>query len=380
MNTITTSSADKAAVCGDSLQDALKYIVRKYGAEALTDKGRTISTVADIIPTRTKEANLLSIFYNCGGAALLKNTPKLQLEDAMRKQAIRMTEQWGTSPEGARYVCDCVLNAIMNPNSDRKPASAYASITSGEINHRASTACSRTGSGPVSEGGGESHGSSGVPTAPARKPFPLKAAVGAAAVLLVLYFVLGNGSAASRRTELAVPSDAYITDLPTPVAVAVLSAAPFSGDFGDDTRLYFSKGEASSTVGSYDGQTFYGPENAFDDDTSTSWQEGSSGYGIGEYLKLYFDSTVKLRILSFRMGSYTLADYFVQNGKPHELMLEFSDGRKLSYEFPETDQEYIIELSESVSTQWVKLTIISAYPGTKWEDTSIAEVKAFGHK
>ena len=260
-----------------------------------------------------------------------------------------------------------------------------------------------SGSGKDPRGG---TGPDGSGTRPGRKrtPFWIGAGLAGAAVLaavLVLGGFLGGGdsgkalagpsavpageesiahSSAAEPTELPetteTPEPAQ-TPQPTPSQTnGVLTPADGQGGHtvsGEYWIVPFSWAYASSELDS-DGHTYYA-ENAVDGDSDTTWQEGVEGYGIGEYLELGFDQPQKLSLLRIFPGN---GNYYTENGRPAELLVEFSDGSAMSFNFPDCYGDYTLDLGGTVETSWVRLTIAEVYPGTVWEDTAITEVLAYG--
>ena len=261
---------------------------------------------------------------------------------------------------------------------------------------------SGSGKGPRSGAG-----SAGEKPQPARKRTPLwigAGIAGAAAVLaaaLALSGFFGGGdsgkalagpsavpageesiahSSAAEPTELPenteTPEPAQ-TPQPTPSQTnGVLTPSDGQGGHtvsGEYWNVPFAWAQASSELAS-DGHTYYA-ENAMDGDPDTTWQEGVEGYGIGEYLELGFSQPQKLSLLRIFPGN---GNYYTENGRPAELLVEFSDGSALTFDFPDSYGDFTLDLGGTVETSWVRLTIAEVYPGTVWEDTAITEVLAYG--
>ena len=62
------------------------------------------------------------------------------------------------------------------------------------------------------------------------------------------------------------------------------------------------------------------------------------------------------------------------------MQIEFSDGSCFWYEFPDRNEDLYYELSEPVSTDSIRFTILSVYAGSKFNDTCITEIGAFRHR
>ena len=117
-----------------------------------------------------------------------------------------------------------------------------------------------------------------------------------------------------------------------------------------------------------------------DGDKTTVWAEGVDGPGYGESITLYFDSvhTVKqLKIVNGLINSY---DGYYKNNRVASIKIIFSDGSSQIAHLSDDNTGYqIIDLSHSVDTDYITLTIDSVYSGYKYDDTCIAEVVVLGY-
>ena len=58
--------------------------------------------------------------------------------------------------------------------------------------------------------------------------------------------------------------------------------------------------------------------------------------------------------------------------------MEFSDGSVENYSLADVyDQEQVVTFSTPKETSYIRIIINSVYPGTKYEDTCISEIKLF---
>ena len=124
----------------------------------------------------------------------------------------------------------------------------------------------------------------------------------------------------------------------------------------------------------------YGPHQVLDGDKSSVWAEGVDGPGYGESITLYFDSvhTVKqLKIVNGLINSY---DGYYKNNRVASIKIIFSDGSSQIAHLSDDFTGYqTIDLSHSVDTDYITLTIDSVYSGYKYDDTCIAEVVVLGY-
>lgn len=117
----------------------------------------------------------------------------------------------------------------------------------------------------------------------------------------------------------------------------------------------------------------YSPSQVIDQDFSTAWVEGISGYGVGEWIKMEFPGTAELNTVGIVPGYARDNDSYFENDQVKSLELEFSDGNKISRTLA---QQYGMQFIEfpTVKTTYIKFTIKRVYDGTKYQDAAIAEL------
>ena len=149
--------------------------------------------------------------------------------------------------------------------------------------------------------------------------------------------------------------------------------------------MLFSSAMASSVFPSQ-GVYSYSPTNVIRDDVTMPWVEndvrdkkGNSGDGIGETITLYFSGQETISALGLHLGFANLTDdVYYGNNRPRMLQFDFSDGSSAQYEFPDLNQMQYVQLSHAVTTNYVKLTILSVYPSNIDEhSTCITSVRAY---
>ncbi len=109
----------------------------------------------------------------------------------------------------------------------------------------------------------------------------------------------------------------------------------------------------------------------------TSWQEGTDGTGIGEFLTIEYEEKAQVQFFVFKLGNWRDNDYFYGNNRPKTLILSFDDGSSVTASFPSDKAVYYAELSSPATTSSVTVTIDDVYQGTSWDDTCIAEITAY---
>jgi hypothetical protein len=142
-----------------------------------------------------------------------------------------------------------------------------------------------------------------------------------------------------------------------------------------DIRIYATASSAlkPSNIGNYNAQ------NVLDKDITTPWVEGAAGLGINEWIKLDFSKAISVKSLRLINGyNYTsndkIGDRFAKNGRVKTARLEFSDGSSQMIQIADNNKWQTFSLANK-KTQMLRLVIISAYKGSKWEDVSISEME-----
>lgn len=130
----------------------------------------------------------------------------------------------------------------------------------------------------------------------------------------------------------------------------------------------------ASSIYSGDDLGVHAPEKMYDGKLNTNWTENASGNGIGEYVIFYFDDVYAVKELSIFIGSHFDQEKFIQNGRPKEIMLTFSDGSNVIIELSDTYDEQRKILDRYYYTEFIQLTIEDVYAGTRYLDTVIAEL------
>lgn len=113
----------------------------------------------------------------------------------------------------------------------------------------------------------------------------------------------------------------------------------------------------------------------FDGRDDTSWQEGASGYGIGERVDFNFgdNNYYKVKYMGFKMGNWKNDKYYVGNAKPRTLTIDFGQYSE-EVTFNDVKEIQWVEINPAESVNCMSITIDEVYPGTSWEDTCITEI------
>ncbi|MHB9150261.1 MAG: discoidin domain-containing protein [Thermoleophilia bacterium] len=140
-------------------------------------------------------------------------------------------------------------------------------------------------------------------------------------------------------------------------------------------KLEVASSMGSSTLPAEGGNT-YGASNATDGDLSTCWSEGVDGQGTGEWIRLALDRPVVLATIGIANGYQKDGRRFYGNPRVARLLIEYSTGSSQTVQlYDSTGFQIVTPLSDT--TQWVRFTIESTYPGESWQDTSISEIRLY---
>ncbi len=120
----------------------------------------------------------------------------------------------------------------------------------------------------------------------------------------------------------------------------------------------------------------YKATNLLDGDLATAWEEGVEGPGIGEWVKFDFSRKVTLTRIEIANGYQKDDDRYFGNPRVRSVGVEYSTGTVQLIDLLDVqDFQTIIPTRQPV--EWVRLTIVSVYPGEVWEDTALSEVRFY---
>jgi len=120
------------------------------------------------------------------------------------------------------------------------------------------------------------------------------------------------------------------------------------------------------------------PARAIDGDIGTAWVEGVEGDGVGESLTLELGIPTEVWSVALLPGYCASPELWRANGRPREVRLVLSDGTCLEWELEDDPYPKVIYLglpfAETHMVSWLRLTILSVYPGERWADTAVSEL------
>jgi len=150
--------------------------------------------------------------------------------------------------------------------------------------------------------------------------------------------------------------------------------------------LYIDTVSASSEL--TDSTNIYKVEALFDGNKDTCWAEGVEGNGEGEYVEIWFTNPLYLTEIGFLNGYMKNENVFGANGKIRRAELRFSDGSICEWNLGKEEYQNMTELlySDMISfespvwTDYLRITILEAESGTKYEDTCLTEIAMWGYQ
>ncbi len=140
---------------------------------------------------------------------------------------------------------------------------------------------------------------------------------------------------------------------------------------------------AISTLES-DGKNTYSPNNLIDDNPATAWVEGYDGDGVGDCVHVYLEERAEVTKISLLNGYCKDEERFFNNNRVKEMEIVFlkdnEEGSETVAKRTQIFQDSFnswedINLGLPVECDRINLFIRSVYPGEKYNDTCISEIK-----
>jgi zinc-ribbon domain/F5/8 type C domain len=118
------------------------------------------------------------------------------------------------------------------------------------------------------------------------------------------------------------------------------------------------------------------PTNLLDGDLATAWNEGADGVGVGEWVRFQFSEPIPLARIEIANGYQRDAERFAGNVRVKNIELQYSDGATQVVQLLDTQGLQVIKPAAQ-DTEWIKLTILSVYPGYEWQDAALSELRVY---
>lgn len=125
--------------------------------------------------------------------------------------------------------------------------------------------------------------------------------------------------------------------------------------------------------------TTYGPANVVDGRLETAWVEGKTGNGEGDWLIVDFGAPRRLTGIEIYNGYHKNASLFQRNNRIRDVEIVLSDATILSRTLNDAPGPQSIMLAKETTADWVQIKIVSVYPGSRYKDTAITELRILGN-
>ncbi len=122
----------------------------------------------------------------------------------------------------------------------------------------------------------------------------------------------------------------------------------------------------SSVLASRDGR--HGPQHLNGSSDGGAWCEGVPGHGSGQTITDHLSPAMVIGSVVIVNGYGKSQSTFQENGRVRRARLETSGGYVREITLKDSKDAQHIKFSPS-RVNWVKLTILDAYPGSKYQDT-----------
>ncbi len=122
----------------------------------------------------------------------------------------------------------------------------------------------------------------------------------------------------------------------------------------------------------------YEPPKMFDGKLDTSWQEGKDDYGIGEWIEISFplENSYSISLVNgFVKNTKKYGNLYTKNSRVKKVKVLYGEGLQEQVEVDLEDNRMDFQSLGNFKTSKIKIIIMEVYPGEKWKDTSISELK-----
>ena len=118
----------------------------------------------------------------------------------------------------------------------------------------------------------------------------------------------------------------------------------------------------------------YDPRNVFDGKIETSWCEGKSDDGIGEYISITLNNHMAITSISMVNGSGKSEESYYNNNRVASLKITSDTGGSVVVNFDDNNMDYQTQEID-ISGRTFKFIINSVHKGKTFRDTCISEIK-----
>jgi hypothetical protein len=160
------------------------------------------------------------------------------------------------------------------------------------------------------------------------------------------------------------------------VPIPTITTESSTTDTTEANRIDPAEVMASSSLPRTDTHS-YDAQNLLDAKLATAWNEDAPGDGEGEWVRFGFAEIVTIGRIDIANGYQSDKTTYANNPRVRELRLTFSDGSSQRVQLKDEMGYQTITL-EPKKTEWLRMTIVSTYPGEKWADAALSEVRLYG--
>lgn len=125
----------------------------------------------------------------------------------------------------------------------------------------------------------------------------------------------------------------------------------------------------------------HGPEQAFDGDPATAWNEGARGPGDGEWIEADLGAPHRIVRVQFTTGwDYSSArhgDLFPLNSHIRRVRVTFDGHNPIERDVGADERQLVLD-NLHVRARIVRIEAVTVWPGARWSDLSISEVVLAG--
>jgi hypothetical protein len=112
-----------------------------------------------------------------------------------------------------------------------------------------------------------------------------------------------------------------------------------------------------------------------DQSSQTAWVEGVSGHGTGQRLYFEFEEPTVVSGIEFINGYAKSHSAFKNNSRVETIVVSDSAQNWQRLSLRDTTDWQSFPRDQYAPVQWIMFEIQSVFPGEKWSDTAITEIR-----
>ena len=121
----------------------------------------------------------------------------------------------------------------------------------------------------------------------------------------------------------------------------------------------------------------YHPGYLFDGRLDFGWVEGVKGPGLGESMALTFAAPLTITAIEVWNGYQRSDDHFKKNARAKKVTITVDGAEPIELALKDAQGSQKLMLPKPVNTKSLTLTIKEAYPGTKYDDLVLSELRVW---